>query len=144
MSATISAQFRMSKVSGSMQIKLSDCESVHIHERGTFFDNVEFVFPADQISGNYSFRDVGDGRAPVEFNGPIVVYADVWVRNDILITTLLNGSASVDVDFSHATIKVNDIDSDESDSKVAALQARLIKGLFSPASLEASMYITHG
>lgn len=142
MSATISAQFRMSKVSGSMQIKLSDCESVHIHECGTFFDNVEFAFPADQISGNYSFRDVGDGRTPVEFNGPIIVYADVWVRNDILINALLNGSASVDVDFSHATIKVNDIDSDESDSKVAELQARLIKGLFSPASLEASMYIS--
>ena len=64
------------------------------------------------------------------------------MRNDILINTLLNGSASVDVDFSHATIKVNDIDSDESDSKVAELQARLIKGLFSPASLEASMYIS--
>ena len=130
MSTTLSAQFRMSKVSGSMQMKLSDCESIHIHERGTFFDNVEFAFPADQISGNYSFRDVGDGRTPVEFHGPIIVYADVWVRNDILINTLLNGSASVD------------IDSDESDSKVAELQARLIKGLFSPASLEASMYIS--
>ena len=139
---TISAQFRMSKVSGSMQMKLSDRESIHIHERGTFFDNVEFVFPADQISGNYSFRDVGDGRTPVEFNGPITVYTDVWVRNDILINALLNGSASVDVDFSHATIKVNDIGSDESDSKAAELQARLIKGLFSPASLEASMCIS--
>lgn len=47
MSSTISAQFRMSKVSGSMQITLSDCKSVHIHERGTFFDGVEFTFPAD-------------------------------------------------------------------------------------------------
>lgn len=142
MSATLSAQFRMSKVSGSMQMKLSDCESIHIHERGTFFDSVEFVLPADQISGNYSFRDVGDGRTPVEFNGPIIAYVDVWVRNNILINTLLHGSASVDVDFSHVTIKVNGIDSDESDSKAAELQARLIKGLFSPASLEASMYIT--
>lgn len=142
MSTTISAQFRMSKVSGSMQIKLNDCESINIHERGTFFNNVDFVFPADQISGNYSFRDVGDGCTPVEFNGPIVVHADVWVRNDILINVLLNDSASVDVDFSHVTINVNDIDSDESDSIVAGLQARLIKGLFSPVSLEATMCIT--
>ena len=143
MGTTLSAQLRMSNLQGLIKLELSDCGSIDVHERGTFFNNVDFVFPADQLSEHYSLRDNRDACTPVEFNGPIIAYADVWVRNDILINVLLNGSASVDVDFSHATIKVNDIDSDESDSKVAELQARLIKGLFSPASLEASMYITH-
>lgn len=144
MSATILAQFRMSKVSGSMPIILSDCDSVDIHERGTFFNNIEFIFPANEISENYSLRSYKDGNTPIEFSGPIAVYVDVWLRNDILINTLMNGSVSVDVDFSHATIKVNSIDSDESDSALAEAQTQLIKGLFSPASLEATMYITRG
>lgn len=134
---TISARLSMSPIRQDMYILLREANSIETFEHGTWFNNIDFIFSAHEISNAYTVND-----EPVEFSGAIVVYADIWIRNDALVEALMNGSSSANVDFSKVDIRINGIDGDEYDSIDKDLHERLIKGLFSKARLEASMYIT--
>lgn len=136
MSTQLSARLSMSPIRQDMHILLSDANSIETFEHGTWFNNIDFIFLAHEISNKYAVN----GES-VEFSGAIVVYADIWIRNDVLVEALMNGSASVSVDFSKVDIRINGVDGGEYDSTDKDLHERLIKGLFSKGHLEASLYI---
>ena len=138
MSRTLSARLSMSPIRQDMYILLSDANSTETFEHGTWFNNIDFIFLAHEISNKYAIND-----EPVEFSGAIVVYADIWIRNDVLVEALMNGSASANVDSSKVDIRINNVDGGEYDSTDKDLHERLIKGLFSKDRLDASIYITH-
>ena len=138
MSRTLSARLSMSQICQDMTIPLSEASSIEIFEHGTWFNNIDFIFLAHEISNKYAV----DGE-PVEFGGVIVAYADIWIRNDVLVNSLMNGLAGAGVDGSKVDIRITGIDGGEYHSIDKDLQERLIKGLFSKDNLEATMYITH-
>lgn len=137
MSTQLSARLSMSLIRQDMTIPLSEASSIETFEHGTWFNNIDFIFLAHEITNKYAVNN-----EPVEFSGAIVVYADIWIRNDVLVEALMNGSASANVDFSKVDIHINGVDGGEYDSTDKDLHERLIKGLFSKGHLDASMYIT--
>ena len=139
MKKQIYAQLRMSSVQGLIKLELSECGSIDVSEDGTFFNNVIFAFPGYELSSYYATKAFQYGNCSIEFKGPIVVYADVWVRDDVLKTVLANGAA---IDRSKASIKINSVYDDENDATITELQYKLIKDLFSSDDIESAMYVT--
>lgn len=142
MKKQIYAQLRMSSVQGLIKLELSECGSIDVSEDGTFFNNVIFAFPGYELSSYYATTAFQYGNCSIEFKGPIVVYADVWVRDDVLKTVLANGAADVPIDRSKASIKINSVYDDENDATIVELQDKLIKDLFSSDDVESAMYVT--
>lgn len=142
MGTTLSAQLRMSNLQGLIKLELSDCDSIDVHEDGTFFNDVIFAFPGYELSSYYVTKAFQYGNCSIEFKGPIIVRADVWIRDDVLKTVLANGAADVVIDRSKSNIKINSVYDDENDATIAELQYKLIKDLFSSDDIESAMYVT--
>ena len=141
MKKQIYAQLRLSNLQGLIKLELSDCGSIDVQEDGTFFNNVIFVVPGYELSSYYATKASQYGNCSIEFKGPIIVYADVWIRDDVLKTVLANGAADVAIDRSKANIKINSVYDDENDATIVELQDKLIKDLFSDDNVEAAMYV---
>lgn len=146
MSLNITAKLVSDKLEHPIILPPSECADVEVDDNVhcTGFKGVEFMFPAQDISGKIGYIHPVMGWTPHRFEKPLKIVADVYINNRLLLQLILTGDTrEIRVNGRASWIRVREVVGlDDEESYFDMQKRRAIHDIFGMDGFDATMTIS--